>query len=140
MLDESAPWSPPPARSSLSFGPLIVDPAGFSVSVDGRDVPLTYLEFVLFEALVRHPFQILRHEQPFDVVWGISPRRRKAESLGALTKHLGRLRAKLAHAGCSCIKTVYGVGYGFVPPPASMPTRNPSRYQVGPAAQRTEAG
>ena len=99
----------------------------------------TYLEFVLFETLTRHPFQVLRHEQLLEIVQGTSSRGRKASSRGTLTKDMGCLRAKFVRAGVPCIKTMYGVGYGFIPPAPHGPRRSLSARDVDFTLPRAEA-
>lgn len=83
------------------------------VQVNGVEVDLTPLEFRLLAALVRHPRQLLTHDQLRSLVWGDD-----APASGELRLYVGYLRRKLADAsGASpLIVTVRGIGYRYLPP------------------------
>ena len=90
-----------------------VDFAQRSVAVHGQDVTLTPLEFRLLAAFVRHPGQLLGHDQLLELVWG--------DPFGAsrdqVKLYVGYLRRKLESAGAegSVIETVRGFGYRYRP-------------------------
>jgi len=101
----------------IRVGALALDVDGFSATVDGRDLPLTYGEFLIMEALLRNPYQVLNREQLVDLLrqgsrgpGGSSPELRSVDT------HIARLRAKLRALGYDCIRTMRFVGYRFVPP------------------------
>ena len=98
---------------------VAVDFTQRSVMVHGRPVPLTPLEFKLLAAFIRHPNQVLAHEQLLDLVWGDS----LASSRDQVKLYVGYLRRKLEAAGAhaSVIETVRGFGYRYRPPEASRP-------------------
>jgi DNA-binding response OmpR family regulator len=100
----------------VEYGPLVLDPEGFSLTAFGRDVPLTYVEFLLLNELMHHPYRVIGPSRLLEVVNGTQDRGGVQTSPGALRTHFVRLRAKLAAAGLPCIKTMRRVGYGFVPP------------------------
>src|SRR5919109_1088033 len=85
---------------------VTVDFAQRSVAVHGQDVTLTPLEFRLLAAFVRHPGQLLGHDQLLELVWG--------DPFGAsrdqVKLYVGYLRRKLESAGAegSVIETVRG--------------------------------
>jgi DNA-binding response OmpR family regulator len=92
---------------------VTVDFAQRSVAVHGQDVTLTPLEFRLLSAFVRHPGQLLGHDQLLELVWG--------DPFGAsrdqVKLYVGYLRRKLEAAGAegSAIETVRGFGYRYRP-------------------------
>jgi len=92
--------------SSFTFGGLCVYPDKRSVSVDGKNVELTYKEFELLCALLEHPGRVMTRDAIMDRVWG-------SEFDGenrTVDVHIRTLRSKLGAAG-DCVKTVRGVGY-----------------------------
>jgi DNA-binding response OmpR family regulator len=92
---------------------VAIDFAQREVTVGGRDVALTPLEFKLLAAFVRHPNQVLSHDQLLELVWGDT-----LTGTRARTKlYVGYLRQKLAAAGAehSPIETVRGFGYRYRP-------------------------
>jgi DNA-binding response OmpR family regulator len=100
----------------ICFGPLCLNPEGFSVSVGERDVALTLAEFLLFQELARHPFQVLDRQRLVGVLReSIASADAAPSSSRAVDTHISRLRAKLRRAGYDCIKTMRFVGYRFVP-------------------------
>jgi DNA-binding response OmpR family regulator len=91
-------------------GPLRIDYADFSVSVEGRAVKLTRKEFALLAILSRNKGRVVPREQLLDQVWGL-------EYYGearTLDVHISGLRKKLGECG-PCIETVIGIGYRFRP-------------------------
>jgi len=96
---------------------VTVDFAQRRVDVNGQDVALTPLEFKLLAAFVRHPNQVLAHEQLLEQVWGDS----LSASRDQVKLYVGYLRRKLEAAGAdpSVIDTVRGFGYRYRPAAAS---------------------
>jgi two-component system response regulator MtrA len=98
------------------LGPVSVDPAGRSATLDGRELGLTRTEFDLLLELARQPGRVHTRETLLDHVWGY-------DFLGdsrLVDVAVGRLRAKLeadpAHP--TLIITVRGAGYKAVRPDA----------------------
>lgn len=81
------------------------------VTYDGREVPLTPTEFKLLATLVRHPNQVLSHEQLLELVWGSA----YAASRDQVKLYVGYLRRKLSPdaPGATPLETVRGVGYRY---------------------------
>jgi DNA-binding response OmpR family regulator len=102
--------------SPLAYGPLVLDADGFCVTVDGCDIPVTYVEFMLLSELMHHPFQIVSIQRLLILLNDARPNGSLRMSPGSLRTHVTRLRAKLGGAGVPSIKTMRRVGYGFVPP------------------------
>jgi two-component system, OmpR family, response regulator ResD len=99
------------ADERLDLGALQIDPAGRTVSADGRDVDLTAREFELLLFLARHPGRVFSRDQLMERVWDIA----YPSDTTTVTVHVRRLRAKI-EADASrpeWIETVWGVGYRF---------------------------
>jgi DNA-binding response OmpR family regulator len=111
------PRAPTEAPSTYADALLTVDFAQRSVSVREQTVSLTPLEFKLLGALVRHPNQVLAHDQLLEQVWGDT----LAASRDQVKLYVGYLRRKLEAAGAeaSLVETVRGFGYRYRPPDAS---------------------
>ena len=97
----------------ITLGALRLDAAGFTVTVDGRYLPLTLAEFVLLRELAGHPYQVLSRQRLAAAVREHASD--AAPSERSVDTHISRLRAKLRGAGYDCIKTMRFVGYRFVP-------------------------
>jgi two-component system, OmpR family, alkaline phosphatase synthesis response regulator PhoP len=113
----------PMGSDHLSVGPIYIDLSGLSVSVYGRDVPLTHGEFLILVALARQPYSVMSRERLMEVL-NEAPGGRPALGgrVRAVDTHITRIRKKLADAGCDCIRTMRFVGYRLVPP-----THNPQK-------------
>jgi DNA-binding response OmpR family regulator len=96
---------------------VTVDFAQRSVTVNDNPVTLTPLEFRLLRAFIRHPGQVLGHDQLLEQVWGDS----LAASRDQVKLYIGYLRRKLEAGGAeaSVIETVRGFGYRYRPPETS---------------------
>jgi DNA-binding response OmpR family regulator len=94
------------ARLSISF-------AQRAVRYDEREVILTPLEYRLLSAFVRHPNQVLSHDQLRELVWGDS----FGTSRDEVKLYVGYLRRKLAPDAPqgTPIETVRGFGYRYRP-------------------------
>jgi DNA-binding response OmpR family regulator len=94
------------ARLRLSF-------AQRSVRYDEREVVLTPLEYRLLSAFVRHPNQVLSHDQLRELAWGDTV----STSRDEVKLYVGYLRRKLAPdaPGGTPIETVRGFGYRYRP-------------------------
>jgi DNA-binding response OmpR family regulator len=93
-------------RSTLSAGPIVLDEAARSVTVDGTMVDLSPREFSLLECLLRHVGQTLSRDQLLDQAWPFGV----AVTPNAVDAYVHYLRDKLGSAGRH-IQTIRGVGY-----------------------------
>src|SRR3954447_17123242 len=111
LLRRSGPRDDEP--TTYADGLITIDFAQREVSVGGTKAPLTPLEFKLLAAFVRHPNQVLSHEQLLELVWGDA----MAGSRARAKLYVGYLRQKLAEAGAEedVIETVRGFGYRYRP-------------------------
>jgi len=97
--------------SRLQRGNLVVDTAGHSVSVAGRLVGLTALEFRLLHHLALHPGIVFSREQLLDRVWSndriVTPR--------SVDVYIRRIREKIEAEPQQpgYVQTVHRVGYRF---------------------------
>jgi DNA-binding response OmpR family regulator len=111
LLRRSGPRSEEP--TTYGDGLVTIDFTQREVAVGGNKVALTPLEFKLLTVFVRHPNQVLSHEQLLELVWGdaLSGSRARAKL------YVGYLRQKLAEAGAeeTLIETVRGFGYRYRP-------------------------
>jgi DNA-binding response OmpR family regulator len=101
------------AKQTYADALLHVDFAQRSVAVNGEGVALTPIEFRLLSAFVRHPGQLLSHDQVLELVWGDS----FSASRDQVKLYVGYLRRKLESAGAegTVIETVRGFGYRYRP-------------------------
>jgi DNA-binding response OmpR family regulator len=100
------------AAESYSDPFVSIDFAQREVSAGGRAVELTPLEFKLLTAFVRHPNQVLSHDQLLDLVWGGTDASREQVKL-----YVGYLRKKLSPDAPeeTPIETRRGFGYAYRP-------------------------
>ncbi len=88
----------------INLGDLEIDLAARSIRRDGKPVALTAREWVLFEAFVQRPGQLLSKAQLEDRLYSFES---EIES-NTIEVHVSRLRKKLGHER---IETVRGLGY-----------------------------
>jgi two-component system phosphate regulon response regulator PhoB len=92
----------------ITAGGIAIDPARHHVSVDGKVVHLTSIEFKLLQTLVLRRGRVQPRDRLLNEVWGY-------ESLidtRTVDTHVRRLRAKLGKSG-DVIETVRSFGYRF---------------------------
>lgn len=93
-------------------GDLTVDLTRRRVTLGGRDIKLSPIEFSILQLLVAHSGKVLTHRQIMQEVWGADG------DIQYLRTYMRHLRRKL-DAGTdapSCIGTESGVGYRLVAP------------------------
>ena len=94
------------ARETMTLGPITIDPARHHVSVDGKPVRLTSVEYKLLSMLMLRRGRVQSRDRLLNEVWGY-------ESLidtRTVDTHVRRLRKKLGKAA-DAIETVRGFGY-----------------------------
>ncbi|MEE9905510.1 response regulator transcription factor [Chlorobium sp.] len=92
----------------LSAGALDVDIARHQVTLDGKSLLLTLMEFKLLVALLKRRGQAQSREMLLSDVWDVD----KSINTRTIDTHITRLREKLGDTG-KMIKTVRGLGYKF---------------------------
>jgi two-component system response regulator MtrA len=100
-----------PEETTISIGPLEVDPRSFTARKEGQDLALTATEFRLLLEMARRPGQVFTREMLLDRVWNY-------DYLGdsrMVDVAIQRLRSKVEDdpANPRIIRTVRGVGYRF---------------------------
>jgi DNA-binding response OmpR family regulator len=101
---------PADPHRTLHAGPLVIEPAARRVTVRGRELDLTRLEFDLLAELAANPRVVYTRERLLEKVWGYQ------NGVGGKTVdvHVANLRRK---AGEDIgIVAVRGVGYKLEPP------------------------
>jgi len=93
--------APLPARTA---GGLRLSPRPRTVTLDGRPLDLSRLEYELLLFLARHPRQVFSRNQLLGHVWGHTH-----TTVRTVDVHVSRLRTKLGDP--DIVTTVYGVGY-----------------------------
>ncbi|MFI5349989.1 MAG: response regulator transcription factor [Elusimicrobiota bacterium] len=100
----------PPPDDSISWGELEIAPEEHRVTVKGKAVPLTHLEFKLLLAFLRQPNRVLPRSWLLQHVWDSS----SSVSTRTVDKHVETLRRKVKPLSGN-LETVVGVGYLFRP-------------------------
>jgi two-component system, OmpR family, phosphate regulon response regulator PhoB len=90
----------------LTAGPIQIDPARHEVSVDGKGVTLTMLEFKLLRTLIERRGRVQARDRLLNDVWGYE----SAIDTRTVDTHVRRLRKKLGKAA-DAIESVRGFGY-----------------------------
>src|SRR5262249_16284879 len=109
LLRRNEPVGPP--RLTIHRGEIVIDPTAHSVSVAGRAVELSALEFRLLHYLASHPGMVFSRDQLLDSVWGndrtVTPR--------SVDVYIRRIREKVEPTpqDPAYVQTIHGVGYRF---------------------------
>jgi two-component system, OmpR family, phosphate regulon response regulator PhoB len=90
----------------LSAGPIVIDPARHEVSVRGKRVNLTSLEFKLLRTLMQRRGRVQERDRLLNEVWGYE----SVIDTRTVDTHVRRLRKKLGKAA-DVIESVRGFGY-----------------------------
>jgi two-component system phosphate regulon response regulator PhoB len=90
----------------LSAGAIMIDPARHQVSVGGKRISLTSIEFKLLRTLVQRRGRVQERDRLLNEVWGYE----SIIDTRTVDTHVRRLREKLGKAG-DVIETVRGFGY-----------------------------
>ncbi|MCF2530995.1 response regulator transcription factor [Yinghuangia soli] len=92
----------------LRCGPLVVNPAGRTATLNGTELMLTRREFELLEFLVRNRARVLTRDQILDRVWGYDFEVRS----DVVDTFVSYLRRKIeADGSARMLHTVRGVGF-----------------------------
>lgn len=99
-------------RRSARFGKVVVDFAGYSLTIDGERRGLSRKELDLLRFFLEHEGEVLERDRILDGVWG----RDEFPSTRTVDMHVLKLRRKLEadpeHP--EHLLTVHGVGYKFL--------------------------
>jgi DNA-binding response OmpR family regulator len=103
-------------RSTIAYGPIVVNPDTHTVVVSGQDVTLTAKEFLLLEYLLRHRGRVLSRDVLLTDVWGY----RYTGGTRTVDVHVRRLREKLPVLADALV-TVKQFGYKLADPAPPEP-------------------
>src|ERR1043166_976182 len=95
-----------PEDEPLTAGPISIDPARHEVSVAGKRVTLTSIEFKLLCTLMQRRGRVQERDRLLNDVWGYE----SIIDTRTVDTHVRRLREKLGKAG-DVVETVRGFGY-----------------------------
>jgi two-component system, OmpR family, phosphate regulon response regulator PhoB len=95
-------------EEQLTAGEIVIDPARHHVSVAGKPVHLTSIEFKLLHTLLRRRGRVQPRDRLLNDVWGYE----SVIDTRTVDTHVRRLREKLGKAS-DAIETVRGFGYRF---------------------------
>jgi two-component system phosphate regulon response regulator PhoB len=90
----------------LTAGAITIDPARHNVSVEGKRVNLTSIEFKLLCTLIQRRGRVQARDRLLNDVWGYE----SVIDTRTVDTHVRRLREKLGKAGAA-VETVRGFGY-----------------------------
>ncbi|GAB2723729.1 winged helix-turn-helix domain-containing protein [Kitasatospora kifunensis] len=99
------------ATDRLPGSGLSVDTEQRTVTVDGKALELTYMEFELLAHLVAHPRRVHSRRHLMETVWGRSDN----GDTRTISTHIARLRRKLGPDLRTAIATVRQIGYKYDP-------------------------
>ena len=98
----------PSEEAAVSAGPITIDPVRHRVSVLGKAVHLTSIEFKLLSTLLQRRGRVQARDRLLNDVWGYE----SVIDTRTVDTHVRRLREKLGKAG-DAIETVRSFGYRF---------------------------
>jgi len=103
----------PEGAERFEAGNLSVDLRARRVTLAGREIHLTPIEYRLLTTLVKHVGRVLTHRQLLQAVWGPG----HAEDSHYLRVYMAQLRKKIERdpAQPRHLVTETGIGYRFVP-------------------------
>jgi two-component system, OmpR family, alkaline phosphatase synthesis response regulator PhoP len=97
------------AQDVVHYGPITIDAASHTVTLEGREVKLTAKEFLLLQYLVKRRGRVLSRDLLLTDVWGYS----YTGGTRTVDVHIRRLREKLPVLN-EAIETVKQFGYKLV--------------------------
>ena len=93
---------------ALSVGGILIDKAAHQVTIDGKEVELSFKEFELLSYFVENQGIALSREKILNNVWNYD----YFGDARTIDTHVKKLRSKLGAKG-EYIKTIWGMGYKF---------------------------
>ena len=93
---------------ALSVGGILIDKAAHQVTIDGKEVELSFKEFELLSYFVENQGIALSREKILNNVWNYD----YFGDARTIDTHVKKLRSKLGKAG-NYIRTIWGMGYKF---------------------------
>ena len=96
------------ADSILEAGGIIVNKAAHIVTIDGKQIELSYKEFELLSYFIENQGIALSREKILNNVWNYD----YFGDARTIDTHVKKLRSKLGEKG-DLIRTIWGMGYKF---------------------------
>ena len=93
---------------ALSVGGILIDKAAHQVTIDGKEVELSFKEFELLSYFVENQGIALSREKILNNVWNYD----YFGDARTIDTHVKKLRSKIGDKG-DYIKTIWGMGYKF---------------------------
>ena len=93
---------------ALSVGGILIDKAAHQVTIDGKEVELSFKEFELLSYFVENQGIALSREKILNNVWNYD----YFGDARTIDTHVKKLRSKMGEKG-DYIKTIWGMGYKF---------------------------
>ncbi|SKC05965.1 DNA-binding response regulator, OmpR family, contains REC and winged-helix (wHTH) domain [Lachnospiraceae bacterium] len=96
------------AEEKVEAGGIILDESAHSVTIDGKEIELSFKEFELLGYFMKNQGIALSREKILNNVWNYD----YFGDARTIDTHVKKLRAKMGEKG-ECIKTIWGMGYKF---------------------------
>lgn len=96
------------STENMNVGGICIDKAAHQVTIDGREIELSYKEFELLSYFVENQGIALSREKILNNVWNYD----YFGDARTIDTHVKKLRSKLGDKG-EYIKTIWGMGYKF---------------------------
>ena len=96
------------STENMDVGGICIDKAAHQVTIDGREIELSYKEFELLSYFVENQGIALSREKILNNVWNYD----YFGDARTIDTHVKKLRSKLGEKG-EFIKTIWGMGYKF---------------------------
>ena len=96
------------STENMNVGGICIDKAAHQVTIDGREIELSYKEFELLSYFVENQGIALSREKILNNVWNYD----YFGDARTIDTHVKKLRSKMGEKG-EYIKTIWGMGYKF---------------------------
>ena len=96
------------STENMSVGGICIDKAAHQVTIDGREIELSYKEFELLSYFIENQGIALSREKILKNVWNYD----YFGDARTIDTHVKKLRSKMGDKG-DYIKTIWGMGYKF---------------------------
>jgi two-component system OmpR family response regulator len=108
ILKRIAPQKTSAKEDKSTHGKITIDAVSYTALCDDKKIPLTATEFMLLQAVFRHPNKVFTRDELMDHAYGANI----TVSDRTIDSHIRRIRSKFAAAGITdVISTNHGIGY-----------------------------
>ena len=109
-------------RTIIVQGNLSIDIHSFAVTLNGKNIELTYKEYELLKLFASNPGRVFRREEILNRIWGDD----YYGGTRTVDVHVRRLRSKLEDLSHTIIETMWRVGYRFSAPERTSTNATPA--------------